>query len=114
MVISFEGDFLLPEILRDFKKHASKVIRKAIEDNPRESRKEWLLKEFTKSYGFSFWRGDNKPIELWSNHVIDQNINYVHMNPVEEGFVFRPEEYIYSRAIDYVGEKEMLNVEVVS
>ena len=38
---------------------------------------------------FQLQRNDNKPIELWSNKVILQKINYVHQNPVEAGLVFR-------------------------
>ncbi len=34
------------------------------------------------------------------------------MNPVEEGLVFRPEDYMYSSAIDYAGEKGMLKLDV--
>jgi hypothetical protein len=30
--------------------------------------------------------------------VIQQKIEYIHNNPVEEGFVFRPEDYKYSSA----------------
>ncbi len=58
---------------------------------------------------YQFWRHDNKPIELWSNKVIDEKINYIHNNPVEEGLVFRPEDYVYSSAKDYSGEKGILN-----
>jgi hypothetical protein len=66
--------------------------------------------------------GDNKPIELWSNKVIDQKIDYlpdfviqagIHMNPVEEGLVFRPEDYVYSSATDYAGENGLLDVFVI-
>lgn len=35
-----------------------------------------------------FWRHDNKPIELWSNAVIKQKVDYIHNNPVDEGYVF--------------------------
>ena len=31
-----------------------------------------------------FWRHNNKPIELWSNKVIWEKINYVHNNPVAQ------------------------------
>jgi putative transposase len=31
------------ELLRDFKRHTSKKVIEAIENNPQESRKEWLL-----------------------------------------------------------------------
>ena len=103
----------LPEIFRDYKKFTSKEIKKAISENCLESRKEWLLKHFETREGFRFWRGDNKPIELWSNKVIDQKIDYIHQNPVEEGLVFKAEDYVYSSAIEYAGEKGMLDVIVV-
>ena len=57
---------------------------------------------------YKFWRHDNKPIELWSNEVIQQKIDYIHNNPVEGGIVFRPEDYKYSSAVDYAGEKGLL------
>ena len=43
---------------------------------------------------------DNHPIELWSNKVIDEKIDYVYNNPVEAGLVFRAEN-LYSSAADY-------------
>ena len=89
-------------------------------DNPKESRKEWLIDQFLKAGAkstnvnkYQFWRHDNKPIELWSNKVIDEKINYIHNNPVEEGLVFRSEDYIYSSAIDYSGEKGILDNVIV-
>lgn len=110
-----------PELLLgDFKRYTSKEVVKAIIDNPGESRKEWLLDLFQKVGEKSsnvkkhqFWRHDNKPIELWSNRVIEEKINYVHCNPVEEGLVFRPEDYVYSSARDYAGEKGLIDGVVV-
>jgi hypothetical protein len=46
---------------------------------------------------------------LWSNKVIFQKINYLHNNPVEEGLVFRAEDYMFSSAVDYSGEKGMID-----
>ena len=34
-----------------------------------------------------FWQQHNKPIELWSDKVIQQKIDYIHNNTVESGFV---------------------------
>ena len=113
LIIRAGGDILLSDILRDYKKFTSKTIIQAITDNIQESRKEWLLQQFKTSEGYLFWRTDNKPIELWSNKVIDQKIDYIHQNPVEEGLVFRAEDYVYSSAIDYAGEKGLLDVIVV-
>ncbi len=107
-------------ILGDFKKFTSKAIVKAISDNDRESRKEFLLEHFKRAADkssnvttYQFWRHDNKPIELWSNKVINQKINYIHNNPVEEGLVYNPEDYVYSSARDYSGEKGLLEDVVV-
>lgn len=106
-----------PELLiGDLKRFTSQSIVKSIHENPRESRKEFLLdyfkKEAEKSSNvkhYQFWRHDNKPIELWSNKVIQQKIDYVHNNPVEAGLVYNAEDYIYSSAIDYAGQKGLID-----
>jgi REP element-mobilizing transposase RayT len=110
-----------PELLLgDFKRFTSKKVVQAIQYNPRESRKQVLLEQFSKAgekssnvKNYQFWRHDNKPIELWSNKVIFQKINYIHKNPVEAGLVFRPEDYRYSSALDYSGEKGLLDGVIV-
>jgi REP element-mobilizing transposase RayT len=110
-----------PELLiGDFKRFTSKSIVKAIKENTRESRREFFLNQFQKAADkssnvkdYQFWRHDNKPIELWSNKVIFQKINYIHNNPVEEGLVYNPEDYVYSSARDYSGEKGILDNVVV-
>jgi len=110
-----------PELLiGDLKRFTSKAIVKSIQENPRESRKEFLLdffkKEADKSSNvkhYQFWRHDNKPIELWSNKVIQQKIDYVHNNPVEEGLVYKAEDYVYSSAIDYADQKGLIDSIVV-
>jgi REP element-mobilizing transposase RayT len=98
------------KILGDFKRFTSRSIIDAIENNPRESRKEFMLTKFKENGAKTsnttknqFWRHDNKPIELWSNKVIDQTINCVHNNPVEERIIVKPEDYKYSSAVDYLG-----------
>ena len=75
-------------LIRDFKGFTSRKIMKAIAENKTESRREWLLWMFeragkTKSNvkHRQFWQQHNQPIELWSNEVIDQKINYIHNNP---------------------------------
>ena len=36
---------------------------------------------------YQLWQHHNKPIELYSSYVIDQKVNYIHMNSVKEGLV---------------------------
>ncbi|MEX2595999.1 MAG: hypothetical protein WEC59_03640 [Salibacteraceae bacterium] len=66
-------------VLGDIKRFTSRKLIEAISENPRESRKEWMIAQFKKVASQSsnttehqFWRHDNKPIELWSNKVIDE------------------------------------------
>jgi len=99
-------------LLRDFKGFTARKLIKAIEDNPQESRKEWLLwmmeragKKKSNVSKRQFWQQHNKPIELWSGKVLKQKIDYTHNNPVESGLVYKPEEYVYSSAKDYAGGK---------
>ena len=108
-------------LLADFKRFTSQQIVKSIMENPQESRSEWLLEQFAQAASkssnvkhFQFWRYDNRPVELWSNKVIDEKVNYVHNNPVEAGLVFRPEDYLYSSAKDYAGEQGLLDDVIVS
>lgn len=84
-------------LIRDFKGFTAKKLIKTIEENPQESRKEWLLwmmeragKKKSNVKQRQFWQQHNKPIELWSEKVIQQKIDYIHNNPVESGFVTDP------------------------
>jgi len=102
---------LKPElVLGDLKRFTSRKLITAINQNQKESRREWMIEQFklagnktSNTTNHQFWRHDNKPIELWSNHVIKQKVNYIHLNPVEEGYVLKAEDYLYSSARDYAG-----------
>lgn len=100
------------DILRDFKKFTSKEIIKAIEENDKESRKDWMLAVFreagslnSRNNTYQFWRQDNQPKELFSPQFTVQKICYIHNNPVEAGLVEKPEDYLYSSAKDYYNGK---------
>ena len=59
---------------------------------------------------FQFWLHHNHPIELSTNEMIEQRIDYIHNNPVEEGFVDDPAAWIFSSARDYAGTKGILDI----
>ncbi|MFN8294545.1 MAG: transposase [Chitinophagales bacterium] len=106
------------DILRDFKKFTSKQIIKAISESKSESRKEWMLQIFkaqgeknSRNSVYQFWRQDNQPKELFSIGFTWQKMNYMHNNPVDSGLVEKPEDYLYSSAIDYMGKgKGLLDI----
>jgi putative transposase len=106
------------KVLGRFKEFTSKQLRQQIEENPQESRKEWMLKLMQHAASKSsnvkqmqFWQHHNKPIELWSNDVTEQKMNYIHMNPVVAGFVSEAHHWKYSSAIDYSGGKGLLDID---
>ncbi|WP_129715265.1 transposase [Pedobacter sp. SYP-B3415] len=105
-------------VLGRFKQFTSRGVVNAIKDNPKESRKDWMLRLFADSGARSsniqnnqFWRHDNKPIGVWTPAVIEQKINYIHNNPVVAGLVFEPDQYRYSSAIDYAGGKGLIDID---
>ena len=116
LIASARENFHLSDILRDLKKFTSKALAAAI-DHPGESRRNWLL-WLLRSAGernannkfVQVWQQDNRPIELSSNEMKDQRLNYLHLNPVAEGIVFEPEHYVYSSAVDYAGGKGLLKL----
>jgi len=102
-------------LLGDLKRFTSKSIVKAIQKSPTENRKEFLLKQFRNAANkssnvknYQFWQHHNNPIELWSNKVIKQKIDYIHHNPVKAGLAYKCYDYPYSSAIDYAGGKGLV------
>lgn len=106
------------ELLRDYKKFTSKKVIKNIENNPQESRKEWLLYMFKRAgqkksnvNTYQFWQHHNKPIELWSDKVIKQKIDYIHHNPIKSGFVTSPIDWKYSSARNFQDDHSVLKID---
>ena len=107
-------------MIRDFKGFTSRQIIKAIQENNQESRKEWMLWMFAKAgeknsniKNYQLWQQHNHPIQIWSLKVSEQNLNYIHQNPVESGFVTEPWEWKYSSARNYCDDFEgILKIDV--
>ena len=83
-----------------------------------ESRREWLMYLFrfyakntsntSNTSNHQFWQHDNHPIALWSQKVIWQKLDYIHLDPVRAGIVARPQDYVYSSAGDYYENRKGL------
>ena len=106
------------KLLQQIKTHTSRELRKAIASNPRESRKEWILWMMkragskTREGFYQLWQHHYQPIEIWSNSVFEQKLDYIHKNPILAGFVSNASDWKYSSAINYEGEKGEVNVEI--
>lgn len=101
-----EAERLLGPLIRDFKSYTSKNMLKAIRENPKESRKDWLLYLFGyhgNRYGFNrnfqFWQDGFHPIALeGKNDRFKQKREYLHLNPVRARLVDEPHHYPWSSA----------------
>ena len=110
-----DGSKGLSAIIRDFKKFTSLKIIDWINDNPTESRRDWLKMVF-KYHGK--YNQNNKHFQVWQQHNMPkiclqpkftiQKINYIHNNPVVTGIVDNPADYRYSSARNYEGRKDYI------
>lgn len=107
----------MESIIRDLKSFTSRHIRKELEANDQESRKEWMLSMFQRAGRYNsnnkdwqFWQQNNQPIELFNAEITMQKLEYLHNNPVEAGWVHSAEDFVWSSAKDYGGEKGLIDV----
>jgi putative transposase len=116
LIIGSSGN-ALSNIMRDLKRHTSEELHKAIANNKTESRREWMLwlmeraaKKTSKDAKFQLWQAENHPIQLATQKIAWQKLDYLHYNPVEAGFVRQSIDWLYSSAVDYNGGKGLLDV----
>ncbi|MFN0032685.1 MAG: transposase [Flavobacteriales bacterium] len=109
----------LEDIVRDFKRHTSKAITHAIENNIQESR-DWMLYLFQRSgemngmnVNVQFWKNGYHPIHCWNKELILQTINYIHQNPVRAEFVSEAHEWKYGSATNYALGHGLVKLEML-
>ena len=98
-------DGKLNETIRDFKSFTANQILKKVQLEQGESRRDWLLHMFeyhakfkNQNKKYQFWQKTNYPIALTNSSMVDQKVEYIHLNPVEAGLVTDPEFWNYSSA----------------
>ena len=109
----------LSSIIRDLKSHTFRELKEFILNSKSESRKDWLEVVFTyhakynsNNTSWQIWKQDNRPKILLHPKFTMQKVNYTHNNPVVDGIVAKPEEYLYSSARNYLGYEDVI-LEVV-
>ncbi len=110
-------NYRLSDIIRDFKKFTANQLLDKIK-LPAESRSDWMLKRFEfaakrhqRNSEYQIWTHENHAVELFTSDFIDQKLDYIHHNPVRAGIVDAPENYIYSSARNYAGEKGRIEID---
>ncbi|HAA20699.1 MAG TPA: transposase, partial [Cytophagales bacterium] len=78
LILGTTGENKLEHIIRDYKSYTSRKIRQAIEENERESRRDWMLRMmyFTGTRNahnkdFQFWHPSYHPVELSSPLLVE-------------------------------------------
>ncbi len=62
---------------------------------------------------YKLWKDDNHAITIDGKIIgIKELIHYIHHNPVKNGLVEKEQDYVYSRAKDYLGRKGLVNIEL--
>ena len=119
MVCTTEPPFEMSYFVRDFKKFTAKAVLNDIKNLPK-SRRDWMLYrfEFAGKYDnriekYRFWQDKSHPIELTTNEMIVQRINYIHENPVKTGLVGAAEDYLYSSARNYAGLSSVIEIDFI-
>ncbi len=119
-LIVSSDEFELNDILRDFKRHTSKELIKAIQDI-NESRREWILKKFSyeaerskRTSNYKLWQDGFHPVILDTNRKLQQRVEYIHYNPIDAGFVNHERDYVNSSYLAYEeGDARSLTVPVI-
>jgi len=59
---------------------------------------------------FKVWQDGNDAQEIHTTAFLEEKMNYIHHNPVKSELVANPEDYLYSSARDYAGEKGLVEI----
>ncbi|MCU7960399.1 MAG: transposase [gamma proteobacterium symbiont of Bathyaustriella thionipta] len=59
---------------------------------------------------YQFWQEGLHPECVENEAVLRQKVDYIHRNPVDRGYVDKPEHWRYSSARDYLGEPGLLDI----
>jgi len=117
LIVSSRPGYDLKSTIRDMKKHTSKELLKLIKEIP-ESRREWLLNKFSyeaqrssRGKDYLLWQEGYHARQIETNGFLDGKLDYIHHNPVEGGFVSRPEDFVYSSARNYCGELGVMEID---
>jgi len=105
----------LDSIIRDFKRFTTQKIKKLFEKDNRK----YILRLIKNSLKrkkrseFQIWQRENYPEEIYSDDFCNTKIEYIWHNPVKEGYVLKPEDWLYSSSRQKLLELPLNHPEVV-
>ena len=91
--------FTPSNIQASFMKYTAQQLKRSLSKNNIEALGSFKVNKYDRDY--QFWKREPLGIELISPAVFEQNIDYIHYNPVIAGLCINPEDYHYSSARFY-------------
>ena len=91
--------YTLTQIQTSFTTHTSKRIMKKLSESKPGLLEEIKVNKYDRKH--QVWKRESLSVELFTEKIFMQKLNYIHQNPVAAGLVTNPEEYKYSSAKFY-------------
>jgi putative transposase len=94
------GDHKPDAVQRDFLKYTAQQIKFHLQNKNPELLEKCRVQ--AKDRTFQIWKRKALSIDIYSQEVMLQKLNYTHPNPVKAGLVTLPEQYLYSSTSFYL------------
>ncbi len=108
----------LPAIIRDIKKFTSvQLTRKLENDGDHEGHLQLFAKAASiikRNEKYKVWQDGYHPEQIVTNKFFYQKLNYIHNNPLNDGLVNNPTDYLYCSSRNYAGLETRLEIIIES
>lgn len=94
------GEYKPENVQRDFLKYTGQQIKFQLQKDAPSVLEQ--CKVDAKDRQYQIWKRNALSIDIYSEEVMLQKLDYIHRNPVKAGLVIQPEDYPYSSASFYI------------
>lgn len=91
--------FTPSDIQASFMKYTAQQLKRSLIKNDTETLANFKVNKYDREY--QIWKREPLSIELISEDLFRQKLEYIHYNPVKAGLCEKPEDYYYSSARFY-------------
>jgi putative transposase len=101
LIWQVQAGYKKADVQRDFLKYTAQQIKFDLQKNHPQVLEKFSVKVKDRSY--KFWEHRPLSVDLWSEKVFEQKLDYIHQNPTKEKWKLaeNPEGYFYSSARFY-------------
>ena len=99
LIWQVQENFERENVQRDFLKFTSQTIKRDLKKNHSAVLDKFLVNAKDRKY--QIWERNNLSVDLLTEEIFIQKMNYIHYNPVEAELCSYPEKYKYSSAKFY-------------